>query len=292
MTGPNHIGGISRFSGYELGRTTVVACQADPRFSYCLYVPAAVHAAGAWDSASVLVAVHGTERGNQALRDAFAPLAERLGAIVLAPLFPCGIDDPQDRDNYKYIEYRGIRFDLVLLSMLAEVGARYRVPVERVAMFGFSGGAHFVHRFLYLHPERLTAVSVGAPGSPTLLDRSRDWWVGVRDIEARFGRVLDEDALRQVSVHLVVGADDTDTHEITHAPGSPHWMTGANDSGVTRVDRLKTLAASLKAGSVPAELEILPGVRHECAPLVEAASAFFERMSPRFEQQPSTRVPA
>lgn len=292
MTGPNHITGGSGLSAYELGRTTVVACQADPRFSYCLYVPAALSTAGAWDRASVLVAVHGTERGNQALRDAFAPLAERLGAIVLAPLFPSGIGDPSDRDNYKYIEYQGIRFDLVLLSMLAEVGARYGVPVERVSMFGFSGGAHFVHRFLYLHPECVHAISVCAPGSPTLLDASRDWWVGVRDLEARFGRALDAAALKRVAIHLAVGADDTDTHEITHAPGSRHWMLGANDAGVTRVDRLKTLAASLAAGGVAAELEILPGVRHESAPLVAAATAFFERACAPFAPEPPAHVPA
>lgn len=282
----------AKLSEYELGQTTVFACQADQRFSYCLYVPRALSEPGARERAAVLVAVHGSGRGNQVMRDAFMPLADALGVIVLAPLFPCGIVEPFDRDNYKYIEFQGIRFDLIVLAMLSEVSVRYGVPVERVSMFGFSGGAHFAHRFLYLHPQRLDAVSVCAPGSPTLLDRSRDWWVGIRDLEERFGYPLDETALQRVAVHLAVGADDIDTHEITHAPGSPHWMAGANDSGVTRVERLKTLAASLRAAGVAVKLEILPGVRHESGPVIASASAFFGRQRAVAAQERATRVSA
>lgn len=264
-------------SRYETGRTVAIACQADQRFSYCLYVPPALVEAGALSSARVLVAIHGTERGNQAMRDLFIPLADRLGMIVVAPLFPAGIVDRHDRDNYKYVEYEGIRFDLLVLAMLDEVAARYGTPVDRFAIFGFSGGAHLAHRFLYLHPDRLTAVSVCAPGSPTLLDDDRDWWVGVRDIEQRFGRPVDRQALRRVLVHLAVGDADTDTDEITHSRGSPHWMEGANDAGVTRIDRLQSLAASLIAGGLSVTVDLLPGIRHERDPLAASATAFFER---------------
>lgn len=265
-------------SQYEIGRTTAIACQADQRFSYCLYVPPTLVKTRALSSARVLVAIHGTERGNQAMRDLFVPLADRLGLIVLAPLFPAGILDPHDRDNYKYVEYRGIRFDHLVLAMVDEVGARYGVPVASIAMFGFSGGAHLAHRFLYLHPQRLAAVSACAPGSPTLLDESRDWWVGVRDLEQRFGRGLDREAMRRVAVHLAVGDKDTDTHEITHSPGSTYWMEGANDAGVTRVERLKSLATSLVAGGVAVDVDILRGVGHERDPLAASAIHFFDRV--------------
>lgn len=265
-------------SRYDLGRTVAIACQADQRFSYCLYVPKALADAGGLAAARILVVVHGTERGNQAMRDLFIPLADRLGLIVLAPLFPAGIIDPLDRDNYKYIEYRDIRFDHLLLYMVEEVGARYGVPVDRFALFGFSGGAHFVHRFFYLHPERLDAVSICAPGSPTLLDDSRDWWVGVRDIEQRFGRPLNRDALGRVAIHLAVGEMDADTDEITHYEGSPYWMEGANDAGVTRVDRLLSLAESLHENGLAAQVDILPGIRHERDALCASGARFFEQL--------------
>ncbi|WP_336964607.1 hypothetical protein [Sphingobium aquiterrae] len=256
---------------YDFGHTPATACRLDQRFSYLLHVPKEGDPA----TRRILVAVHGTERANHVYRDLFAPLADALNLIILAPLFPCGIDDPHDRDNYKYIEYRGIRFDRILLSMVDEVAARYAVPEGPFALFGFSGGAHFVHRFFYLHPHRLSALSVCAPGSPTLLDADRPWWVGVADMEARFGCALNIAAMRRVAVHLAVGLADLDTWEITHRPGSAHWMEGANDSGTTRVDRLRALHRSLQAQGIEARMELLAGVRHERAAMVGQAEKFF-----------------
>jgi pimeloyl-ACP methyl ester carboxylesterase len=265
------------FTPYDIGRTPATACRIDQRFSYCLYVPSRLveNPAGG----RILAAVHGTDRGNQALRDLFIPYAEATGSIILAPLFPCGIGEPQERDNYKYIEYQGIRFDHLLLDMVAEVAARYGVEGARFDLFGFSGGAHFAHRFLYLHPGRLRAVSVGAPGSPTLLDTGRLWWLGVADMEQRFGVPLDLDAMRKVRVHLAVGSDDTDTWEITHTPGSRHWLEGANDAGATRVERLHTLAANLADNGIDVRLDILDGFRHSRDALVGAAIAFLNGLA-------------
>lgn len=265
-------------SGYDFGRTAVYACQADQRFSYCLYVPPSLRSAEARRQAEVLAVVHGTERANQGLRDMFAPLADALGVMVLAPLFPGGIGQVGERDAYKYLEGAGVRYDLVLLQMLDEVTRRYGAPTDRVMLFGFSGGAHLAHRFLYLHPERLSAASVCAPGSTTQLDSERDWWVGVRDFRARFGRDIDLAAVRKVRIHLAVGRDDLDTQEITHAPGGAYWMEGANDAGRTRVERLLSLARSLEAADVPCQVDVLDGVTHRLEPLAQAACGFFRSL--------------
>ena len=261
-----------RFSAYDLKRTPATACKADQRFSYCLYVPPELDPA----KARVLVAIHGTERDHAALRDLFAPLAEQHGLIVIAPLFPCGINDPRDRENYKYIEYGDIRFDTLVLSMVDEVTERYGISADRFGLFGFSGGGHFVHRFFYMHPQRLDAVSICSPGSVTLLDQQRDWWVGVADMEARFGRWLDLPAMRRTRVHVAVGGADDATWEITHKPGSAAWMPGANDAGVTRVERAASLERSLREGGINVHFDILPGVRHERDRLVASATKFFD----------------
>lgn len=277
---------VQKFSSYDVGSTGAIACQADQRFSYCLYVPRGLVDSGGLASARILVAIHGTGRGNQAVRDLFIPLAERLGLIVLAPLFPTGIIDPEDRDNYKYVEFEGIRFDTLLLSMVDEVGRKYGASIDRFSIFGFSGGAHLAHRMIYLHPRRLSAVSACAPGSPTLLDLNQDWWIGIRDIKERFGTPIDITAMQDITIHLAVGLDDLDTDEITHRPGGRHWMPGANDSGVTRVERLRTLADNLAANDLDVVIETLPGVAHDCPPLADAASAFLsDRLADgRFEQ--------
>ena len=114
-----------------------------------------------------------------------------------------------------------------------------------------------------LHPDKLWAACIGAPGSVTLLDPTRDWWVGILDLQARFGVTFDREALAQVPVQMVVGDADLETWEITHQPGSTYWMEGANDAGRTRPERLKALADSFRAAGVKVQLDIVPGVSHD-----------------------------
>ncbi|MGP3962166.1 hypothetical protein ACTWPT_39865 [Nonomuraea sp. 3N208] len=142
------------------GRTPFFAAPTEPRCSYCAYVPRS------WTPDArmpVLVAVHGTGRNVGALREALIPFADRHDLIVVTPLFPAGIDDPDDVHNYKAVDAHGIRFDLVLLEVLEQVRVRWNARVDTVMLCGHSGGGQFAHRFLYLHPERLAAVAVSAP---------------------------------------------------------------------------------------------------------------------------------
>ncbi len=262
---------------YDIGVTAASACQADQRFSYSLYVPAHFPTSNPEDF-RLMVVVHGTNRPNQTMLLRFQEFADENNSIIVAPLFPARIDDPEDLDNYKYISYKGIRFDQVLLSMIDEISERYDIKRRPFSLFGFSGGAHFAHRFLILHPERLSAVSIAAPGSVTLVDRTSDWWVGVANLEQMFGKKVDLDAMQRVPVHLVVGENDTKTNEIIHSPGSRHWMAGANDAGANRIERLKTLADNLRDHGIATEHEILPGVGHQEGPLAQAAVRFFRQL--------------
>jgi dienelactone hydrolase len=263
-----------RLSAYHYGKTAVFAAQADQRASYCLYVPTSYEDDAA-EPYPVVVAMHGTLRTFQAYRDGFADFAEANRAVVLAPLFPAGVGRAGDPDGYKFIEFEGIRYDELLLAILDEVAALYRLDVERVLLHGFSGGAHFAHRFLYLHPERLRAVSIGAPGAVTLLDFDRPWWIGVADVEERFGRAVDVDALRRVAVQTVVGELDTETWEITIPQGSWKWMPGANDSGVTRIDRIRALADSLEAAGIAVRRDVVPRIGHSGTKALGPVKEFF-----------------
>ena len=218
--------------------------------------------------------MHGTGRSFVQYRDAFAPFARWNDCLVLAPLFPVGVRGDGNRHGFKYMEEGGIRYDAVLLAMVAEVEERYGLAFPRFALFGYSGGAHFAHRFLYLHPDRLWAVSIGAPGSVTLPDASRDWWVGIRDLQARFGVPFDPDAVARVPVQVVVGEADLETWEITHREGGAHWMPGANDAGRTRPERAATLARALEALGCRVRLNIVPNMAHDGARSIETVQSF------------------
>lgn len=265
----------ARLSFYERGETSMFACRFDQRFSYCMYVPGRYEESDA--EYPLVIPVHGSGRGAQRYRKEFAEFAELHQCIVLAPLFPCGIIEPRETDNYKFIKFHDIRYDRVLLAMVDEVAERYRVSGDRFLMHGFSGGGQFVHRFLYLHPERLAAASIGAPGRVTLLDDTLPWWVGTRDFSREFGIEPDLGALRQVAVQMIVGADDTETWEITMTESSPRWMPEANASGSTRVERLTSLRDSFLRNQIAVQFDLVPGVGHEgCHPaLIGRVKEFF-----------------
>jgi dienelactone hydrolase len=263
-----------RLSYYDFGATTVFAAQADPRLAWCAYVPHSYEENGT-QRYPLVVAVHGTERGMLAYRDAFAGFAERSQAIVLCPLFPANLCFPGDLSSYKMLRAPGVAYDLALLSMIDEAAAKWRIAGDRVLMYGFSGGAHFTHRFLYLHPERLLGAAIAAPGVVTLLDDGHDFWVGVRDVAARFGKPVDRARIREVPVQLLIGADDRETWEITIRPDDAWWMPGADLAGPDRVARIHALDDSLRAAGVDVAVETVSGTGHDDRPLVPLAQRFF-----------------
>lgn len=258
---------------YDQGLTTVYSHAGDKRFAYCLYVPECIEDASR--PVELVVVVHGSNRAMETYRNSFAEFGRWNDCIILAPMFPVGVQGDGNGDGYKQILEGDIRYDRVLLDMVAEVGRKYGRDFDTFALFGYSGGGQFTNRFCYLHPERLWAASIGAPGSVTLLDAERKWWVGVADMETRFGKALDLEALRRLPIHLVVGAADLETWEITHRPGGRHYMEGANDAGRTRPERLECLRASLAAAGVNATLDRIPNVPHMGIKVMPAAQKFF-----------------
>ncbi|TKV70568.1 alpha/beta hydrolase [Rhizobium sp. AU243] len=265
-------------AAYDLGNTVMYASKSDPRFSYCLYVPK-TFSKEMERQPRLVVAMHGTTRTSfYEFREALAEFARWNNCIVLCPMFPVGVLGDGNRNGYKYLREGSIRYDNALLDIVDEVRENYGLEDRRFALFGFSGGGHFVHRFYLLHPERLWAVSIGAPGSVTLLDAEKDWWVGVRNVEEIFGRPIDVDALGKVPVHMVVGEADLETWEITHQPTSPLYMEGANDSGRTRPERLRTLQASFERQGIKVQFDGVPGVTHDRMKCIERTKDFFHHV--------------
>ncbi len=261
---------------YERGATPVFACRADPRFGYCLYVPHSFDDDPAGHA--LVVVMHGSGRTMEAYRDRFAAFGRYRRCVILAPLFPIGPLGDGNAHGFKVLQESSVRYDKVLLAMVDEVGALLGTSFARFMLFGYSGGGHFAHRFFYLHPERLHAVSIGAPGSVTLLDDERDWWVGTRDLKARFGRHIDLDAMRAVRVQLVVGAADIETWEINYASDSVQYAAGINDAGRTRIERLAALRASLERHGIACRHDVVPNVAHEGAQVLPQVHDFFEHV--------------
>jgi hypothetical protein len=260
---------------YFTGATPFFASQFDQRFAYCLYVPEDHEQSAA--PLPIVAIVHGTPRTAMACRDRYADFAEEQRCIVVAPLFPAGIGKPWDLGGYKYLEHEGVRYDRVLLEIVSEVGAAFNADAERFYLHGFSGGGQFAHRFLYVHPGALRALSIGAPGRVTLLDRDQPWRTGIADLEERFGVELDLDAIRRVPVHMVVGDQDLDTAEIND-PLNPDWSPSNEGTTSTRIDRLRALCDVFRAEGVSVEFDLVPGAGHDDRQITAAVQQFFGRL--------------
>ncbi|MEU0966812.1 alpha/beta hydrolase [Streptomyces sp. NPDC005917] len=242
------------------GETPLFACQSDQRFSSCLYVPRDIDTTRRHP---LVIAVHGTGRDAMNYRDGLADFAEAHQCIVLAPLFPAGIEDRNDVDNYKLIDYHGIRYDLVLLDMVAEAAHRWPITTDRFYLHGFSGGGQFALRFLYLHPDRLAGVSVAAPGRTTLIDPEKPWPEGTADLPDRFSTPLDLDALRAVPVQLLIGEADTQPHPLT---------------GRTRVAGITELRDNLQDNGIETALNTVPDKAHDGMALLPTATRFLHEV--------------
>ncbi len=263
-----------RLSYYQFGATAVYACQVDPRFSYCVYVPESYDEDAPGDY-ELVVAVHGTARDATRLRNEFIDFAEREQVVIVAPLFPGGIGSPGELHDYKYLASEAARYDLVLLAMVDEVSRIWQLDGSRFYLTGFSGGGHFTHRFTLVHPDRLYAASVAAPGVVTLCDPGLAWPKGVGGLQAEFDVAFDGEAVARVPMHFVVGEEDTDTWEIAVPVDSDAYLPGVNAAGVTRVERIRALADSFAAAGATTELDLVPGVAHEGYQLLRPTMRFF-----------------
>jgi poly(3-hydroxybutyrate) depolymerase len=257
------------------GSTGVFAHTADPRFSFCLHVPPE----DAGEPCGLVVTVHHSLRNFMECRDAFAGFGDRHRLVVLAPLFPINVFGDRSSDGYKYLQEREIRHDLLLNGMVQTVADWTGCDTARFFLQGYSGGAHFAQRYLLLHPQRVRAASIGAPGQVTLLDPDIPWHAGLQGVEERFGHAIDMTALRRVPLQMVVGDRDTETDELDQAPTDPDLCAAAKRSGRNRIERLQAMHRSWSAAGVDVQFELMTGVRHGVGsqPAIERAQCFFAR---------------
>ncbi|OJZ90243.1 hypothetical protein ASPFODRAFT_414108 [Aspergillus luchuensis CBS 106.47] len=295
-------------SAFLVGHIPQRTLAAEPRVSYTLYIPPTqynpdpnrVSKSSPYDKAKLplLVNIHGTSR-KTSIRPEQAFFAESTPCAILAPLFPANIDGPNDLDSYKVLRSATLRSDLALLAILDEVATVWPgIDTEKVFLAGFSGGGQFAHRFFYVHPERLAAVSVGAPGKVTMLDEQLAWPSGIGNFQEVFGKGLDKDIMRNVQVQLVIGSQDVKVHG-----GKEFWewakkvmaqrmaaeKASEKDGGKEKMGKrevvmmdqgrsqsLQHLQSSWKADGIEAQLDVVDGVAHSSVGVQECVLSYLQ----------------
>ena len=188
------------------GRVIRRALRSDITQEYLLYVPETVA-----PDARLLVSVHGISRNAHEQAAVFSRICEERGVIMLAPIFTA-----EQHDDYQRLgrRSRGARVDLLLNQYVAEVATLTGADVTQIYLFGFSGGAQFVHRYAMAHPHRVARAVVASAGWYTFPDNSQRYPYGIRPHRDLAGVSFNPEEFLRIPIEVVVGAHDTGTSNL------------------------------------------------------------------------------
>ena len=257
------------------GHLLLRSLQTDSAVQYYLYVPGR-----GGEGAPVFVTVHGLSRNAEEHATLFVPQAETRGVVLVAPLF-----DEREHDDFQRLGRadRGRRADLTLDTIVGEVASMTGASVEKIRLFGFSGGAQFAHRYTMAHPERVARAAVASAGWYTFPDPRTDYPYGTRQDGSLPGVVFDPAKFLRVPIAVFVGLADTTSSNLRQNA----QVDG--QQGRTRVARARSWTAAMRQASEALRLEPLvslqeiPGIGHSFRQFMEEGNlgdrvfrAFFE----------------
>ncbi|MEM8959057.1 MAG: alpha/beta hydrolase [Pseudomonadota bacterium] len=160
------------------------------------------------DGLPPLLALHGISRDARGIAREFTGPCAMRGQILIVPRF-------SNRHWPHFQRIGGVRPDQALLSLLSIVKDMGLAATQRVALFGYSGGAQLAHRFAMIYPQRVASLHVAAAGWYCLPDPSIPFPVGIGPADGKLKVNVPALALTQLADYLrlplrvYVGSDDT-----------------------------------------------------------------------------------
>lgn len=189
--------------------------------------------------APLLVCVHGYTRQPLDHLEAFAPAAAAAGFALLLPLFR----DSGPHRMYQQLLHprRGTRSDQALLEALESLAKKHSLDVERVHLFGYSGGAQFVHRLAMLNPQRVASLGVGAAGWYTWPNYQQAWPHGLAAAPGPSAAASSIDDFLRLPIALWVGERDNTADSYFRDDPEINALQGSN-----RLERARRWMAALR----------------------------------------------
>lgn len=207
--------------------------QADPMQEYLLYVPDS-----GTSQAPIFVAVHGLACNPHDLARVFSAYCEQAGVVMLAPIFTT-----EQHGDYQRLGRvgRGVRADIALDRCVAEVVTLTNADAGQLHLFGYSGGAQFIHRYLMAHPHRVAGAAAASAGWYTFPDRQVRFPYGVRPQRRLPGVNFNPEEFLRVPITVLVGRDDVNGEHLRSTERVNRQQ------GKTRVDRARNWVAAMRA---------------------------------------------
>ena len=236
------------------------------------------HKPANYQAGPLLVVVHGSDRNAAEYRDHARPIAERLGVIVVAPLF-----DAARFTDERYKRGGGITKDgrlqpreqwtfNVIERLVAEVRRREGRPDLPYYVIGHSGGAQFTARLAMYLPGGATRFVAANAGSYTFPDPAVKFPYGLRGLPPE---LADETIIRRylaAPLTLYLGTGDVRQLESDGFDFSPEAM----HQGPNRLARGHNFFATMQALAAQRgwpfhwRLVETPGIAHSGAQMFSA----------------------
>ena len=217
---------------------------------YFVYVPES-----GGSGASLFVAVHGLSRNACEMARLFSGHCEKFGVVLVAPLFT----EAQSPDYQRLGRSgRGPRADAALDAILEEVEGLTGADAAQIHLFGFSGGAQFVHRFTMAHPSRVARAVLASAGWYTFPDARKRFPYGIRACPDLPDAHFAPDEFLQVPITVFVGDQDTTSESLRST------KRVMRQQGATRVERAQKWVAAMQAAASAYHLD--PLVSYEPIP--------------------------
>jgi len=209
------------------------------------------------ENTQILVAVHGISRNAGEHFEVFRRGLPESVALI-CPEFSETEFAHFQRLNIGYDESRA---DLMLDALLARIASLYRLDCRRVHLFGFSGGAQFVHRYAMLNPHRIHSLHVASAGYYTFLQADQPWPRGCRGKTGSRILALQQHFLR-LPISVYVGKRDTTRDCSLRAGPGVDLQQGTNrmHRAINWTDHLNERRP---AGTPPVSLTLLPKCGHD-----------------------------
>lgn len=155
-------------------------------------------------SAPTFVGIHGISRNAAEIATRFANHPAFRSINIVAPLF-----EKNRFGKYQLLQSRSSRktaSDTAVFRLLEELDATHAMDIQKLLVFGFSGGAQMAHRLAMLHPARISRLCAVSAGWYLLPDVSLPYPYGVGEgCPVKF----DGQNFLDIPVTVIVGKRDT-----------------------------------------------------------------------------------
>lgn len=197
-----------------------------------------------------------------------SPLSYVLKSPLLVPIFPRYIDlytQALDRNTLMTTRENLVRLDLQLVAMVDDaierLAAQGITVNQRFFMMGFSASGAFASRFSAIHPERIMAAAIGAPGGWPIapvaewLGHDMTYYLGISDLHLLTSRQFNLNEFKQVPLYLYLG-DEDDNWDSQDGSTELHFL------GKLFQERWVVAEEIYQSIGSPAQFVLYPGIGH------------------------------